>query len=75
MTEMLEKAIAEVKLLSEADQDAIAQFILEELEDERRWEASFSHPKSPLLIEKLLAEAEAEDVIKQTQVCEDTEAL
>ena len=56
MTEMLEKAIAEVQQLSESEQDAMAQLILEELEDERRWDASFA--KSPALLEKLLAEAD-----------------
>lgn len=59
MTELLEKAIFEVRELSEADQNTIAQLILEELEDERRWNAAFA--RSPELLENLLAEAEAED--------------
>ena len=67
MTEMLEKAISEVRQLPEADQDAMAHFILAELEDERRWDVAFAHPKSPMLLEKLLAEAEA------GQDCDDTE--
>lgn len=71
MTEMLEKAISEVKRLSKTDQDAMAHFILEELEEERRWDAAFAHPKSPLLLEKLLAEAEAEDEAGLTQDCDD----
>ena len=75
MTKMLEKAISEVRQLPETDQDAIAQLILEELEDERRWDAAFSHPKSPLVLEALLAEAEAEDEAGLTQDCDDTEAL
>ena len=68
---MLEKAIAEVQQLSESEQDAMAQLILEELEDERRWDVSFA--KSPALLEKLLAEAEAEDDAGLTQRCDDTE--
>ena len=68
---MLEKAIAEVQQLSESEQDAMAQLILEELEDERRWDASFA--KSPALLERLLAEAEAEDDAGLTQRCDDTE--
>jgi len=55
MTKMLEKAISEVRQLPETDQDAIAQLILEELEDELPWDAAFVHPKSPLLLETLLA--------------------
>lgn len=73
MTEMLEKAISEVQQLSETDQNAIAQLILEELEDERRWDAAFAHPKSPLLLEKLLAEAEDEAGL--TQDCDDHATL
>jgi hypothetical protein len=61
MTELLEKAIAEVRGLPEVDQDAIAQFILEELKDERQWDEAFAHDKSPALLEKLLTEAEAEE--------------
>ena len=72
---MLEKAISEVQQLSETDQDAIAQLILEELEDERRWDAAFAHPKSPALLEKMLAEAEAEDEAGLTQDCDDAETL
>ena len=41
MTEMLEKAIFEVRQLPEADQDAMAHFILEELEDEKLWGRRF----------------------------------
>ncbi len=75
MTKMLEKAIAEVRQLSEVDQDAIAHFILAELEDERRWDAAFAHPKSPILLEKLLAEAEGEDEAGLTQDCDDAKTL
>ncbi len=72
MTELLEKAISEVKRLSEVDQDAIAQLILEELEDERRWDAAFT--KSPELLEQLLAEAETEDRAGLTRECKPDES-
>lgn len=36
MTELLEKAIAQLKTLSADEQDVIAKMILEELADERR---------------------------------------
>ncbi len=39
MTELLERAIARLKTLPASDQDAIAAMILEELEDELRWDA------------------------------------
>ncbi len=72
MTELLEKAISEVKRLSEVDQDAIAQLILEELEDERRWDAAFT--QSPELLEQLLAEAETEDRAGLTRECKPDES-
>ena len=42
MTELLEKAIARVKNLSDSEQNAIAAVILEELEDEAKWDKSFA---------------------------------
>ena len=68
MTKLLEKAISEVQRLSEGEQDAIAQLILEELEDERRWDASFTG--SPHVLAKLLEEAEAEDRAGLSQACD-----
>ena len=38
------KAISKVQQLSETEQDAMAQPILGELEDERRRDAAFAHP-------------------------------
>src|SRR5262249_31135942 len=37
MTQLLEKALAEIRKRPESEQDAIAALILEELADERRW--------------------------------------
>ncbi len=68
MTELLEKAISEVQRLPEGEQDAIARLILEELEDERRWDAAFAG--SPHVLAKLLEEAEAEDRAGLTQACD-----
>ena len=42
MTELLDKAFAEVSRLPEAEQDAFAAWILEELAAERRWESRFA---------------------------------
>ena len=41
MTELLERAIAQLKTLSADEQDAIAARLLTELEDERAWKAQF----------------------------------
>lgn len=37
MTRMLERAFEEASRLAPADQDALAQWLLEELKSERRW--------------------------------------
>lgn len=58
MTELLELAIARLKTLSASEQDALAAMILEELEDERRWDEAFA--RSPDILAKLANEAMAE---------------
>jgi hypothetical protein len=65
MTELLERVIAKVKMLPEAEQNTIATLILEELEDEARWEAAFARSQDALA--KLAAEALAEDGAGRTQ--------
>ncbi len=42
MTELLQRAIAEVSKLSDEDQDAIATRLLAELEDEQAWQSRFA---------------------------------
>lgn len=59
MTHSLEKAIAKVEKLPTEQQDAIATLILEELEDEARWDAAFAGSHD--LLAELAAEAEEED--------------
>ncbi len=58
MTELLESAITRLQTLSESEQNAIAAIILEEIEDERRWDEAFS--RSPDLLAQLAASAMAE---------------
>ena len=41
MTELLDRTITKLKTLSVEQQDAIAMIILEELEDEIKWNTSF----------------------------------
>ena len=65
MTERLEEAIAQLKTLSTDQQDAIAALILAELEEEQRWNDSFT--RSPNLLAKLAAEAMAEHRSGKTQ--------
>lgn len=48
MTELLEQAIAKLKTLSIDEQDAVAALILEELEEERRWDESFARSSEVL---------------------------
>lgn len=65
MTELLERVIARLKTLPSSEQDAIATMILEELEDEHRWDESFT--RSPDLLTKLAAQAMAEYHAGKTQ--------
>jgi predicted amidophosphoribosyltransferase len=65
MTKLLEQAIAKVMQLPETEQDAIAAFILEELEDEARWDRAFSQSQD--MLAKLAAEALAEDQAGKTK--------
>lgn len=66
MTQLLERAYAEVARLPEPDQDAIAALILEELEDERKWQKSFA--QSPDALARLAEEALAEHRAGRTQL-------
>lgn len=65
MTERLEQAIARLQTLPADKQDAIATLILEELEEEQRWDESFA--RSPDLLAKLAAQAMAEYRAGKTQ--------
>ena len=42
MPSLLDQAVAEVRKLPDSEQEAIAAWLLEELKDEQRWEASFA---------------------------------
>jgi hypothetical protein len=58
MTTLLEKAVSELEQLPESEQDSMASMILAELEDDERWETSFS--KSPSKLAELAARAKAQ---------------
>ncbi len=58
MTTLLQKAIDAASRLNKDEQDSIAQIIIDELEDEKKWNASFSRTASKL--ETLAKEAKTE---------------
>ena len=60
-----ERAIASLQALPEGEQNVIAAIILEEIEDERRWDEAFS--RSPDVLAKLAASAMAEYRSGKTQ--------
>jgi hypothetical protein len=59
MTKLLKQAIDKALQLPPEQQDAVGAWLLWELESERRWDELFA--RSPELLEKLAAEAIAED--------------
>jgi aspartate/glutamate racemase len=62
MTKLLEEAIAAVSKLPDAQQDAIAKLILEELASEQRWKETFANSQNQLdrIAEEALAELNAD---------------
>ena len=58
MTKLLKKAFERMAALPEDEQDAIASIVLEEIEDEVRWQASFA--KSQHALARLAKQARAE---------------
>ncbi len=65
MTELLEQAIIKLKSLPVSQQNAMAMMILEELEDEQRWDEAFE--SSPDGLALLAAQAMAEYRAGKTQ--------
>ncbi len=65
MTDLLEKALTEVKKLPPSEQDALAAILLQELAAEQRWTESVE--KSQDALEKLAQEALAEHRADQTK--------
>jgi hypothetical protein len=66
MTQLLEEAIAKVQQLPAPDQDVIAQLILDELEDEQRWDQAFARSQAALsrLAAKVRIDIDAGKVIR-----------
>jgi hypothetical protein len=63
MTELLEKAFAEASKLPALEQNVFANWILDELASEQRWQAAFAASEDALagLAAEALAEFEAGD--------------
>ena len=60
MSQLMEQAFLKAKQLPEADQEAIASIILQEIESELQWEALFARPESADLLSRMADEALAE---------------
>ena len=58
MTKLLEEAFKEASRLPEMDQNALAKWVLEEIQSERVWEKTFAGSED--VLEKLADEAIAE---------------
>ena len=65
MTDLLEQAMSKLRQLPENEQNAMAELILAELEDEARWDVAFAG--SPDLLERLATEADEEDRAGRTE--------
>ena len=70
LTRSLEEAIAKAAALPPPEQDALAALLLAEIQDERRWDELFLDSRSPVLLERLAAEALAEDEAGRTEPLE-----
>ena len=62
---MLEQAVAKARELPEAEQNAIAQIVIDEIESERRWDELLA--KSPEKLRKLADRAWAEHEAGKSQ--------
>jgi hypothetical protein len=66
MSKLLAEAFAEASKLPEAEQEALAAWILDELASERRWQEAFDC--SPDLLARLADEALAEHRARRTDL-------
>ena len=65
MTALLEKAVSKAAALPEDQQDALASLLLDEIEDEARWDAAFAGSQDVLA--SLAAEAMEEHRAGETE--------
>ena len=57
MTKLLQEAFEKANTLPREEQDRFAQFLLAELDTERRWTELFSFPESEAMLERLTDDA------------------
>ena len=48
MSQLLDHAVAETRKLTDEQQDAVAALMLQEIEDDRKWEGSFARSSGKL---------------------------
>jgi hypothetical protein len=58
MTQLLEKAFKKAKRLPETEQNALARWLIEEMESERKWGKAFAQSED--ILDKLANEAQIE---------------
>lgn len=61
MTVLLERAVEKARMLPDDQQDALAALLLDEIEDEARWDEAFARPESHDVLARMAAEAMAEN--------------
>jgi len=66
MTQLLEKALSEVAKLPDAEQDAVAAILLQEIASEQRWSDAFANSQE--LLAKLAKKALAEHAAGRTKL-------
>ena len=69
MSNRLKLAFEQAAKLSEAEQDAFAEFLLAELEDEKRWRESFQ--RSQDVLKRLARDAREEHAAGKTRPLDD----
>ncbi len=57
MTKLLQEAFEKANTLPREEQDRFAQFLLAELDSERRWTELFSFPESEAMLKRLTDDA------------------
>ena len=67
MIDKLKEAFALAEQRSEQEQQVLAELLLEELRASRRWDELLADPRSEALLERMTAEALAEDDASETE--------
>jgi hypothetical protein len=67
MIDRLKQAFALAERLSPHEQEMLADLLLEEMQASERWNELFADPRSEALLDRLVAEALAEDEAGETE--------